>query len=78
MGRTRHAQNLLGHAIRFLFVDIARCTGRQFCLQSTDLKGPIGCMPALESRALLRGLGVFSEAVHGSNASEGGASLQKK
>lgn len=35
-------------------------------------------MAALGSRALLPGLGVFSEAVHGSNASEGGAPLQKK
>lgn len=34
-------------------------------------------MAALGSRALLPGLGVFSEAVHGSNASEGGAPLQK-
>lgn len=77
LGRIRHAQDLLGHAVRILFVDIARCTDRQFCLQSTDPKGPIGCMPALESGDLLRGLRVFSEAVHGSNASEGGPPLQK-
>lgn len=34
-------------------------------------------MPALESGDLLRGLGVFSEAVHGSNASDGGRPYRK-